>query len=176
MKFNAPDRLLMSSKELQYRERTLWAGWVYMTLWGAVLLVVFAALTGQDDAVPPSLRLPLALGLGAFGAMIHFLLGGLTVEVRRRGLKIHLGTVPLVATRIPYEDIESLESVTYSPLREFGGWGLRFRGDKRAWTARGDRAVVLHCGDGKRIYVGSDRPRRLEARIRTAAGDRLAGG
>ncbi len=86
---------------------------------------------------------------------------------------VGLGHASLLRKRIRYDDILALESVKYSPIREFGGWGIRFAGKKRAWTARGDQAVVLHLADGMLLYVGSDNPLRLEERIRTIGGTRI---
>jgi hypothetical protein len=56
----------------------------------------------------------------------------------------------------------------YRPLREFGGWGIRPRGGKTAWTIRGNQAVKVTLHGGKEVYVGSLFPQRLEERIRTA--------
>lgn len=85
----------------------------------------------------------------------------------------YLGSIPLVKTLIPFCDIVGLRSVRYRPIREVGGWGLRGFGRRRAWTARGDRAVVLALRDGWEILLGSDQPLRPEEPIRTLAGTRL---
>ena len=49
---------------------------------------------------------------------------------------------------------------------------MRGAGKKKAWTARGDRAVVIGLEEGRRLYVGSDHPKRLEEAIRGAVADR----
>lgn len=160
-----------------YQERTSWAPWMSVILWGT-LTVSAILLLAVEDGAPLGLRMPLAVGTLGFGALLQWLVGGLTVRLRRDAVEASLGHAGLVRTRIPYEDILKTEVVRYAPIREFGGWGYRYRGSTRAWTARGDEAVVLHLVDGRRIYLGSERPGRLRARILAVAGTRLgaAGG
>ena len=66
---------------------------------------------------------------------------------------------------VPFADIVSTESVQYRPVAEFGGWGIRGMGKKKAWTARGNQAVVLTLANDRLLYVGSDRPEQLEEHI-----------
>ena len=86
---------------------------------------------------------------------------------------VGLGTAGLVSKRVNYDDILRTKSVRYSPIVDFGGWGVRRRGDKRAWTARGNEAVVLDLADGIHLYVGSEHPHRLEERIAAVGGTRI---
>jgi len=118
------------------------------------------------------------LGVAAIlagGLLIHVLLGGLTVVVEADAVRAGLGNGWIFRTRIPLDEIDAMEPVMYSPLKEFGGWGLRGGKQKRAWTARGNRALVLTLKDGRRIYLGSDEPAKLESRIRMAMASGRAG-
>jgi hypothetical protein len=58
-------------------------------------------------------------------------------------LFIYLSKVPLSTVACPLQEIEAVEVVRYHPIREFGGWGIRGWGKKKAWTVRGDQAVRL---------------------------------
>lgn len=155
-----------------YQERTSWAPWMSVILWGTLTLSAVLLLVVEDEA-PLGVRMPVAVGTLGFGALLQWLVGGLTVRLRRDAVEASLGHAGLVRTRIPYEEIVETRVVRYSPLREFGGWGYRYRGNRRAWTARGDEAVVLGLADGRRIYLGSERPGRLRERILAVAGTRL---
>jgi len=143
-----------------YREFTGWAPWVYILLWGAIGGSAFGAASAGSLWVG-------ALSLGS-AALIHVVFGGLLVTVERDKIRVGLGRLRLLKTSIEFSNIRTLESVTYRPLKEFGGWGLRGRGEKRAWTARGNEAVLIRTRDGRRIYVGSDEPSKLEEHIRNA--------
>lgn len=143
--------------------------------WGSILvsLAFVSVASGESDS---ERRLGLAV-IGGVAVAIQWLLAGLSVRLHRDHLVVGLGPAGWISKKVPYDRIQRTESVTYQPLVEFGGWGVRWGKDgKKAWTARGNQAVVLHLEDGTRLYVGSDSPRRLEERIRAVAGTRMGGG
>lgn len=158
-----------------YREKTPNAPWVRVVLWGALGGTAVGILLGLDGRMPALGRFGSALAVVSLIWLFESFLGGLLVELHRDRIRVGLGNGKLFKKTIAYGEIEGLRSVTYRPLREFGGWGVRFSGSKQAWTARGNQAVVLEMGAGKELYIGSDHPRRLEERIRTVAGERLGG-
>lgn len=158
----------MDSQRTTYRERTPWAGWVRAVLWGAITLSCYPVLAGWDTDLPFGTRALIAGGVLAFGVAIEVFLGGLTVLVQESRIFVHLGKVPILRRRVPFAEIESLESVRYHPIREFGGWGVRGWGKRKAWSARGNRAVALRLEGDRLLLIGSDHPQRLEERIRTA--------
>ncbi len=160
----------MRTDEARYTERTPWPHWADALFWGALLITSFATLAGLDSDVPDAARIPFAAGILGFGLTLRWVVGGMTVRVDGTGLLIHLGRVPLLHRRVSFEEIEAAEVVRYHPIREFGGWGIRGWGKKKAWTTRGDQAVRLHLTADRMLYVGSDVPYRLAERIRTIGG------
>ncbi len=75
--------------------------------------------------------------------------------------------------RIPLDQIESAKAVTYRPIAEYGGWGIRwsFRDSSVAYSAKGNRGLEIILKDGRRVLIGSQHPEELEGAIR----GRLAG-
>lgn len=70
--------------------------------------------------------------------------------------------------RIPLEDVIEVVSKTYSPIREYGGWGIRCGKDGgRAYNVSGNQGVLLKYRDGKSLLIGTQKPQELEAAIRT---------
>lgn len=162
-------------EKTMYRERSPWPGWVAFVYWGSIGGCCLLLLQGYDtDLALPARLLITALVLAvAFG--LERVIKGLTVLVQQTRLYLYLGSVPLIKRTVPYDEILELESVEYRPLLDFGGWGVRGMHHRKAWTARGNRAVLLTLTDNRELYVGSDHPQRLEERIRASAGDRLGG-
>ena len=72
---------------------------------------------------------------------------------------------PLYRRRIRRADIASAEAVTYSPLGEYGGWGIRGMSKDVALNARGNRGVRLRLTSGNRVLIGSQRPEELAAAL-----------
>ena len=153
-----------------YRERTPWAPWLDLFYGATVVWAAYSVFAASGGSFVFRTTIVGAILAGGWG--LRAVLGGLTVRVQETRIVMHLGSVELLRKTVPLGAIVSLESVRYRPLREFGGWGVRGWGKKQAWTARGDRAVVIGLGEDRRLYVGSDDPGRLEDAIRGALTDR----
>jgi len=152
-----------------YEERTGWAWWVHPLIgltFISALIPIVEFWRGNVGPGPGQMSVGVAafcllLGLGLPGA-IYGLMGQLRTRVTAEGIQIFWGFLNVVKKSIPFEQIEKAEPVTYSPMGEFGGWGIRMGGNKKkAWTVRGNRALLLHLKDGTRFYLGSDRPERI---------------
>ena len=165
-----PGAAVTTEEQTRYRERTPWARWVDIIYCSAILSCCYPVLVGWDSHV--LLQMAVTAGILAAGWGLRLVLGGLTVLVQETRVVIHLGSVALVRKLVPLDSIVSLGSLRYRPLAEFGGWGVRGAGKKQAWSARGDRAVVIGLPEGRRLFVGSDHPKRLEEAIRTAVAGR----
>lgn len=157
----------MQTETPRHVEFTPLAPWARILTWGAVAAGLYAVLTNPPDAGP--VASVVAASILALGVLVEAVFGGLQVQVFDDHLRVSLGRVGWIRKTIAYDTIERLEPVTYRPIREFGGWGVRGFGEKQAWTAQGNRALVLHRSDGSRIYVGAEHPERLAERIKGTA-------
>ncbi|NIS62676.1 MAG: hypothetical protein GTO13_18825 [Proteobacteria bacterium] len=101
--------------------------------------------------------------LFAVGLAYLFYSMKLITEVRSDGLYIRF--FPLTHQRILFEEIRGCEVRTYNPIREFGGWGIRYGRGKKAYNVSGNRGVQLGLSNGKRLLIGSQRPEELAQAI-----------
>jgi hypothetical protein len=74
--------------------------------------------------------------------------------------------------RIPLRNVVRAYARAYSPIHEYGGWGMRTgdRGWGKAFNMRGNEGVQLVLRSGQRLLIGSQRPDELAAAIQRAAG------
>lgn len=105
---------------------------------------------------------PLGILFGV-GLACLFYSAQLVTEVRKDGLYIRF--FPLTHQEIPFKDIVSCELRTYSPIREFGGWGIRYGRGTKAYNVSGNRGIQLELSNGKRVLIGSQRPEELAGAI-----------
>ena len=89
----------------------------------------------------------------------------LITEVRSDGL--HIRFFPMRSKVIPYESIASYQARTYHPVREYGGWGIRWGREGKAYIVGGNEGLQLLLNDGRKVLVGSQRAQELEAAVRT---------
>jgi hypothetical protein len=64
-----------------------------------------------------------------------------------------------------------VEALTYRPIKDFGGWGVRWAARGIVYNARGKRGVRMVLASGERVLVGSQRAEDLARAI----GERIAG-
>ena len=71
-------------------------------------------------------------------------------------------------TRVAIKDIRSAAAVEYDPATEYRGYGVRRGPRGQAYIASGNKAVQLELRDGRKLLVGSQRPKELVRRIAEA--------
>ena len=165
---------------VHYRQKTWAPLWVIGLIWGACLAGVIGTITPvmksveilgrYDQGMSWSTVLPL-VSVGVVMLLVLALTAAfmrLDVEVRADHIFIAFGPVHLIRKRIHLSEIESVRGLTYRPLVEFGGWGIRWRPNRTAWTIRGNQAAAVTLKGGRQIYVGSEHPQRLAGAIHTA--------
>ena len=92
--------------------------------------------------------------------------GGQRVLVTRQEVAVRWGVFGFRVMRLKTEDIGSAEVMEFSPLRDFGGLGIRFGQGMTAYFLRGTRGVVVTTKNSKKYLVGSDNPEQLLAVIK----------
>jgi hypothetical protein len=90
----------------------------------------------------------------------------LTTEVRQGGIFIRY--FPLFRQTIPWSQVAGHYTRVYRPIREYGGWGVRYGWNGKAYNVWGNRGVQLELAQGKRLLIGSQRADELAQAIETA--------
>jgi len=87
----------------------------------------------------------------------------LHVTVQDGGVRIRM--LPFANRTIAPAQIARWEARTYRPIRDYGGWGVRFGPRGRAYNVSGNRGVEITLANGKRVLVGSQRADDLATAI-----------
>jgi hypothetical protein len=94
-----------------------------------------------------------------------FILWGIsfTTQIDEMGIRFRFFPFHLKPKTIPWEDIESAAIREYSPLKEYGGWGVRYSfKNGKAYNIKGKTGLQLTLKNGKRILIGTSSVRKLE--------------
>jgi hypothetical protein len=89
----------------------------------------------------------------------------LVTELRRGEIAVGLRGL-WKRQHIPLDQVQSAGAVTYDPVAEFGGYGIRSSQRGKAYIARGTGAVELLLRSGNKILIGSQVPEELARKIR----------
>lgn len=63
--------------------------------------------------------------------------------------------------QIKKEEIDSFKLVTYRPIRDYGGWGIRYGKNGKAYNVTGNQGLIIQLHKGKTILLGTQRPEAL---------------
>src|SRR5262249_36372130 len=135
------DRDQLLFREVQrFRRPWLWAVilGVLLVLLGTVGSALWATIAGQRPPPGPGLALGLLFPMAMSAALVWlFAAAHLTVEVRPGVVRFRFSPFHRHDHENPIGEIERHEACQYSPLRDYGGWGIRGLGDDRAYNISG---------------------------------------
>jgi hypothetical protein len=156
----------------EQRFRTLWlwtvVGLVAALQWWSFYQQIVRGEPWGNKPAPNWMMVLFWLAFG-IGLPVLFVVMKLVVTVDDTALDIQF--FPFIRRTIPLTDIQSAEARTYAPLREYGGWGIRWGwGAKKAYNVSGHEGVELALSDGGTVLIGSQQPEQLAHAIAQAQG------
>ena len=161
---------------LIYREEQkfgLWLRWlVYLSMGLSVAITIFALAkesAGENSQASWEIFLGVLVGIGVpLIITALFLLLKLETEVKSDGLYVRFFPFHIHFKRFGREDLSEYYARQYKPIREYGGWGIRYSlRNGKAYNVSGNKGVQLVLSSGKKLLIGSQKPDELEAAIRT---------
>ena len=107
--------------------------------------------------------------LGTIGVVVPLLFLTLRLEthVSPGGIRYRMPPVVRKERTITWSDLEDVDLTTVRPIRDCGGWGIRFcRGQGIAYLVSG--AEVLRCTlrSGQKVLLGTKRPEEMMAAVK----------
>ena len=122
-------------------------------IWAVLQQVVMDSPFGNipvDDYVVliPALIFGLGLPLFIYNA-------GLDTEVRSCGVCIRFRPFHRKWVVFGFDNIRKAEAHSYSPLKDYGGWGIRYGRNGKAYNVSGNKGLLLTLSDGKNVLIGS---------------------
>ena len=72
------------------------------------------------------------------------------------------------------EQIDNIYVRIYSPIKEYGGWGIRtsFDGRNKAYNVSGKIGIQIELKNGKRILIGTQKMKEAEIAIKSMCKDK----
>jgi hypothetical protein len=163
----------MDTIRFEERQHFHWFAYatVILVLIGALVAAAVAFMQpGETQKLADAWWIPLLIVLGIAPALNVFQMRTTITDTQ---LVVQFGYLfPMYRKRIELDAINSSRMVEYRPIRDAGGWGIRFgRFEKqscRFLNSRGNRGVLVETDD-RRYIIGSQHPERLQRAIEAAA-------
>lgn len=144
-------------------EQTYKGTWVmYLILMFEIptlILVTVLVLNGEPDQKEAFWSL---IFVFLIMAMVLALIINLRLTTRIDESGVHFRYFPFTKWRIiPKAQIRSAEVISFSPLTDHGGWGIKGNRTTKAFTVIGDKGLKLDINEKKKIVIGTQKSREL---------------
>jgi len=103
-----------------------------------------------------------------FAIPFLFYLFELRLKVNAEGLHFQFFPFHLKSHIIKLEDIEKFKALEYSPLKEYGGWGIKYGFKGKAYNVSGNKGVKIFLNNGTNIMFGSQKHSELAKALKMA--------
>jgi hypothetical protein len=131
-----------------------------ITLWGIVQQVILGEPFGNNPAPDWGLWLSLLVPVLIVGFIFSLTLH---TRIDRNGIYYRFAPVHRNERWIKWSEVKDAYVRKYRPIKEYGGWGFRSGGRSgKALNTSGNMGLQIVFKDGKRLLLGTNKPRELE--------------
>jgi len=151
--------------------------WIYILLlavlgiwlWQLIQQVFLGVPFGTNPAPDVVIVFMGIIPVGAF-----FLIISLKLEtvVTQEGIKYRMWPLIRKYKEIAARDIDRWEVKKYNPIKDYGGWGIRYGWGKNgvAYNISGNQGAYFELKNRKRILIGTRKPEELRSALRKMMG------
>ena len=103
-------------------------------------------------------------GFALFGLFV-FLSFRLETRINARGIHYRFFPVHLRFHTILWDEVAEVFVREYQPIREYGGWGIRFglfNKTGKAYNVSGNRGIQIILKNGKKVLIGTQNPHEVQ--------------
>ncbi|MBU3662717.1 MAG: hypothetical protein FGM41_05905 [Bacteroidetes bacterium] len=134
--------------------------WIWTMLIVTVIAIGYGILSGKAD---PNSRYSLLAGIiviAVISSLLYFT--HLETRIDEAGITLRFFPFQRVYYYVKWSEIQSIQLRKYKPIREYGGWGIRFSfTEGKAYTIKGDEGIQLVLNSGKKFLIGTQKTKEL---------------
>lgn len=134
---------------------------VFLFGYGYYIQIVLHQQFGNNPMSDIGLIITGSFTILTVGALVYlFLTSKLEIYITKDGIYYRYFPFILKMRKILKTDISNWVVREYKPIREFGGWGLRYnyRTKTSCYNIRGTMGLELHLTNDRKILLGTQKP------------------
>lgn len=142
--------------------------WIWLILLGVNGLPLFAVVKqvigGQQFGSKPMENTGLLVITGITIILtLLFLNFRLDTTIKNDGIYVRFFPIHLKYKYYAWDKLKKIYVRQYSPITEFGGWGIRvgLMGAGKAFNVSGNKGLQLEFTDNKKLLIGTNKPDEL---------------
>jgi hypothetical protein len=160
---------------IEFREtqkfKQVWI-WITLIITGLIVFGTFGTgfykqiIQGQKFGANPMSNTGITVGsiLALIVFILMFLLFGfakLTTVVNSKGITYRFFPFHIKYRTLLWDNITKYEVITYDPLLDYGGWGVRSGRKGKAYNVEGNRGLQLYFKSGRPLLIGTQKGEEL---------------
>lgn len=161
---------MLDNDILFYESQRFKQWWLWLILIGIngffLFIIWKQIIEGQAFGDKPMGNSELLIAAGfTFLLTLFFLNLRLETQIKKDGIYVRYFPFHLHYKRYPWKVILRSFVRQYSPISEYGGWGVRLGlfGKGKAFNVSGDQGLQLEFFDHKKLLIGTNKPDELKA-------------
>ena len=149
-----------------YEKQKFTQTWVWIILLVSFTLPVIIPFLSSEDVKFFNDNSKSVLALGFFFLFFFYLLE-LRVSVNEEGIHYQFFPIHFKKYTIKFDEIEEFKAVSYSPLKDYRGWGIKHGFSGTAYNVKGSKGVRIHLKNKSRhILFGSQENEAFEEALK----------
>lgn len=148
-------------REIQ-RPRQLWllviVVGIAILMWYGFMRQIIYDIPFGDNPAPNSILIVFWVTFGVLFPIVFLFMMKLIVEVREDGIYVRYVPFHFQYKQFRFQDIRQTKKMEYHPIKQFGGWGIRYNADgEKAYNMSGTFGIKLNTKQ-QTIIIGTKQP------------------
>ncbi len=140
-----------------------WLYAIYLLVFAVLLTGIFKNSDGFTNFHSPLLVL---FFIAVMLPMALILYKQLETRIDSEGIRVKFSPLGFSEKFFPWKEIEDCYVRKYNPVSEYGGWGFRSLGKKKAYNVSGNLGIQIVTRDKKKFLIGTKKPEAARAVIK----------
>jgi hypothetical protein len=145
--------------------------WIWAIILGAMGVSLYASMETiqMGESLFNWTNFSVIIPVFIIPALFYFL--KLKTKVEENGIYVRFIPFHLKEIFISWDQLDECYIRTYSPLGEYGGWGIKYGlgGAGKVYNVSGNQGLQLVFKDGSRLLIGTQKPEELQEVIKKIA-------
>ncbi|MBK0403483.1 hypothetical protein I5M27_10840 [Adhaeribacter sp. BT258] len=156
---------ILFSETQRFKQWWLWAILIFAA--GIPFFAIYHEMQKPEAFADGAVNAGLVLSMIVIIPLVAlFMFIKLETRVTESGIAVKLFPLHLKFREFPWSEMEQIYVRKYSPLGEFGGWGLRYGFGGLAYNIAGNQGIQIVFKSGKKLLIGTQKPEEAAASLK----------
>jgi len=154
--------MILFEETQRFRQWWLWAIFSFVT---GMTVYQFYGLMDMDVSFADNITAHPEMFFGVILnvlLLVLFYFARLETKINNEGIHFRFFPFHLKFQLYPWENVVAKSVITYSPLMDYGGWGIRGIGRNKAFNVSGNKGLQLVLDNGDQRLIGTQKPEELQ--------------